>query len=142
MYGLFWYSCYTAGVVLHLNCHHLTDIYWIMVFTGIYFVKDFFVEKCSDYHWYKYNYWGCHGRDRMVVWIYNYLCNHCQSLLTLCVQILIQQYVIKFVSDLRQVSVFLRVLRFPPPIKRYNWNIVESGVKHHNPNPTIIKEIP
>ena len=33
------------------------------------------------------------------------------------------------------------VLRFPPPIKltwppRYNWNIVESGVKHHNHNPS------
>jgi hypothetical protein len=31
-------------------------------------------------------------------------------------------------------SVFLQVLRFPP---QYNWNIVESGVKHHNPNPNI-----
>jgi hypothetical protein len=31
----------------------------------------------------------------------------------------IQHYVIKFVSDLRQVSGgFLRVLRFPPPIKQ------------------------
>ena len=29
----------------------------------------------------------------------------------------IQHYVIKFVSHLRQVSGFLRVLRFPPPIK-------------------------
>ena len=29
----------------------------------------------------------------------------------------IQHYVIKFVSDLRQVGAFLRVLRFPPPIK-------------------------
>ena len=29
----------------------------------------------------------------------------------------IQQYVIKFVSDLRQVGSFLRVLWFPPPIK-------------------------
>jgi hypothetical protein len=51
----------------------------------------------------------------------------------------IQHYVIRFVSDLRQVGGFLRVLRFPPPIKltavRYNWNIVESGVKHYNPNP-------
>jgi len=28
-----------------------------------------------------------------------------------------QLYVIKFVSDLRQVGGFLRVLRFPPPIK-------------------------
>jgi len=31
---------------------------------------------------------------------------------------LIQHYVIKFVSDLRQVCGFLRVLLFPPPIKR------------------------
>ena len=29
----------------------------------------------------------------------------------------IQHYMIKFVSDLRQVGGFLRVLRFPPPIK-------------------------
>jgi hypothetical protein len=29
----------------------------------------------------------------------------------------IQHYVITFVSDLMQVSGFLRVLRFPPPIK-------------------------
>ena len=29
----------------------------------------------------------------------------------------IQHYVIKFVIDLRQVVGFLRVLRFPPPIK-------------------------
>jgi len=28
----------------------------------------------------------------------------------------IQHYVIKFVSDLRQVGGFLRVLQFPPPI--------------------------
>jgi hypothetical protein len=46
---------------------------------------------------------------------------------------------LKFVSDLPQVGGFLRVIRFPPPIKLtasihfvYNWNIVESGVKHHN----------
>ena len=47
----------------------------------------------------------------------------------------IQHYVIKFVSDLRQVAGFLPVLRFPPPIKltaQYHWNIVESGVKHNN----------
>ena len=30
----------------------------------------------------------------------------------------VQHYVIKFVSDLRQVGDFLRVLRFPPPIKQ------------------------
>ena len=44
----------------------------------------------------------------------------------------VQKYVIKFVSDLRQVGGFLRIIRFPPPINltpRYNWNIVESGLK-------------
>ena len=40
----------------------------------------------------------------------------------------IQHYVIKFVRDLRQVCGFLRVPQ------RYNWNIVESGVKHHKSN--------
>ena len=39
---------------------------------------------------------------------------------------------IKYVSDLWQVGCFLRVLQFPS--LWYNWNIVESGVKHHNPN--------
>ena len=46
----------------------------------------------------------------------------------------VQHYVIKFVGDLWQVGGLLRVLRFPPPIKltaTINWNIVESGVKHH-----------
>jgi hypothetical protein len=43
-----------------------------------------------------------------------------------------QHYVAKFVSDLRQVGGFLRVLQFPPPIKLVAWNIVESGIKYHN----------
>ena len=48
---------------------------------------------------------------------------------------LIQLYVIKFAKGLRQVGHFLWVLWFSPSIKlpRYNWNIVESGVKHHKP---------
>jgi hypothetical protein len=36
-----------------------------------------------------------------------------------------------------QVSDSPRVFRFPPLIKltpQYKWNIVESGIKHHNPN--------
>ena len=49
--------------------------------------------------------------------IYNYLCNQCLSPLTLWVWILLIPYLIKFVSDLQQVSGFLRVLQFPPPIK-------------------------
>jgi DNA-directed RNA polymerase subunit RPC12/RpoP len=50
-----------------------------------------------------------------------YLCNRCLSPLMLWVRILlkrgVQHYVIKFVSDLRQVGGFLGSLRFPPPIK-------------------------
>jgi hypothetical protein len=49
----------------------------------------------------------------------------------------VQHYVMKFVRDLRQVCGFLRVLQFPPSIKwrpQYSWNIVESGVKHHQTN--------
>ena len=69
-------------------------------------------------------------------WIYNYLCNKCIITNVYGQVYSIQHYVIKFVSDLRQVGGFLRVLRFPP-IKLtpwYSWTIVESGVKHHNPN--------
>ena len=48
----------------------------------------------------------------------------------------IQHYVMKFVSDLRQVGGFLRIFRFPPPIKltaTILLNLFESGVQHHNP---------
>ena len=49
----------------------------------------------------------------------------------------IQYYVIKSVSDLRQVGGFLRVLRFPPPIKLTNPDIVKLALTykiklHHN----------
>ena len=50
----------------------------------------------------------------------------------------VQHYMIKFVSDLRWFS---PVTRFPPPIKRriqHNWNIVESGVKHHKTKNNIM----
>ena len=77
-------------------------------------------------------------------WMYNYLCNQCISPLKLWVPIPFMarctRYKIMFVCDLRQVSDILQVLRFPPPIKltaRNNRNIVESGVKHHNHNPSI-----
>ena len=58
------------------------------------------------------------------------------SLNPVCGEIyLIQHYVIKFVSDLRQVSGFLRVLRFPPQKwpQRCNWNIFKRGVKQNKP---------
>jgi hypothetical protein len=52
----------------------------------------------------------------------------------------VQHYVIKLVSDLRQVCGFIRVLRFPPPIKPttmiFNWNIVGSDVNTFKPAKT------
>ena len=55
----------------------------------------------------------------------------------------VQHYVIKFVSDLQQVDGFLRVLRFPPPVKTGRYDItkillVESAVKHHNHHEYIL----
>jgi hypothetical protein len=44
----------------------------------------------------------------------------------------IQLYVIKFVSDLWQVGGFLHYQKWSP---RYNWNSVETGVKHHTSPP-------
>jgi len=41
----------------------------------------------------------------------------------------IQHYVIKFVSDLRQVGGFLHVLRLPPPIKTDRQDITEILLK-------------
>ena len=65
---------------------------------------------------------GRRGRDRMVVGaITTYAVNayhhfHCEFETCSDEVFLIQHYVIKFVSDMRQVGGFLRVLQFPPPI--------------------------
>jgi hypothetical protein len=74
-------------------------------------------KDCEDYH--LLDFWSS------MFSIYNYLCNQCISPLKLRVRIplssgevySIQRYVIKFVSELRQVGGFLWVLRFHPPIK-------------------------
>ena len=81
-------------------------------------MKDYTKLSCYWNHsgpswWWSYN-----------SWIYNYICNQCLSSLTLWVGISLRRgvldttvYVIKFVSDLRHVDDFLRVLWFPPLIK-------------------------
>jgi hypothetical protein len=51
------------------------------------------------------------------IWIYNYICNQCISESRPGEVYSIQHHVIKFVSDLRQVGVFFRALRFPQQIK-------------------------
>ena len=54
-----------------------------------------------------------HGRDRIVVvFTTNVMCsNHTHG--DMCSI----HYLLKFVSDLRQVGSFLQILRFPPPMK-------------------------
>ena len=69
-------------------------------------------------------YKGCRGRDCIVVG-FAITCVQSMPITTKIVSLnpahgevySIQHYVIKFVSDLRQVDGFLRVLRFPPTIK-------------------------
>ena len=63
---------------------------------------------------------GCRGRDRMVV---GFIITYAISAYHHWCEFEsrsgggVQHYEIKFVSDLRHVSGFLRVLRFPPPIE-------------------------
>ena len=82
-----------------------------------------YIQDTMDISWsssYEGPSWSCsHGSL-----IYNYLCNQCVSPLNLWVRIPLMarftrynHYVIKFVSNLRQVGGFFLVLRFPPPIK-------------------------
>ena len=67
---------------------------------------------------------GRRGRDRMVVGLTTIYVQSVPITTTVVSSnpvnsevYLIQHYVIKFVSDLRQVGCFLRVLRFSPPMK-------------------------
>ena len=69
------------------------------------------------------------------------MCNQCQSPLKLWVRIPLMMksirynIMIKLVSDFRQVSGFLGYSGF---LHQYNWDIAQSGVKHHNPNSLAI----
>ena len=73
----------------------------------------FLVSLCRVYsHSVTLKTWGCHGRDCNLVVGFTTTYPISASRLGRSVQ----HYVIKFVSDLRQVVGFLRVLRFPPPI--------------------------
>jgi hypothetical protein len=67
---------------------------------------------------------GCRGLDRMVVgFTTTYAISACYTTKVVIFYPVhgelypIQHYVIKFVSDLRQVGGFLMVFLFPPPIK-------------------------
>ena len=87
---------------------------------------------------------GHRGSDRMVVGFtatyaisaYHYSCCEFESRSWRGVQ----HYVMKFVSDLRQVSGFLRVLRFPPPIKLTSvLKMTVLSIYPEHGNPEVIK---
>jgi hypothetical protein len=89
----------------------------ILFFNQLHTCTMVHVQLHLDLQYYR----GCHGSDRMVVGfttIYAISAYH-----NWCCEFKsrsgrgVQQYVIKFVSDLRQVGGFLRVLPFPPLIK-------------------------
>ena len=63
-------------------------------------------------------------------WIYYYMCNQCLSSLTLWVRIPIMARCIAIKLSVTCDRWFSPGTPVWPP--RYNWNIVESGVKHHN----------
>ena len=71
-------------------------------------------------------------------WIYNYLCNQYLSQLKLCVRVLLMAWNTRYSKMWWNLAVtydrysgFLHQLKWPP---RYNWNIVENDLRHHNPN--------
>ena len=75
-------------------------------------------------------------------WIYNYLCNQWLSPLTLWVRIPLGQSVLDttLCDKVCQWLAIGRCFSLGTPVSStnktepwYNWNIVESGIKHHNP---------
>ena len=92
-------------------------------------------------------YHGRCGRDRR---IYNYLCNQCLSQLNVwvwiklmmrCTWYNIMWWSLSVTCDRSVVfCVYSGFIHQYNWLLQYNWNIVESGVKHHSPNhnPSIV----
>ena len=81
------------------------------------------VRQRKNNHRSNYRWRGRHGRDRMVVGFTTTVrlvpitTKVVSSNPVHCEVYLIQHYVIKLVSNLRQASGFLWLLQFPPPVK-------------------------
>jgi hypothetical protein len=79
-------------------------------------------------------------------WIYNNLCNHCLPSVTLWVRISIRARCTTLCDKVCQWRATGRWFSAGPPVSstrktwppRYNWNIAESGVKHHQTNKQTI----
>jgi hypothetical protein len=78
-------------------------------------------------------------------WTYNYLCNKCLLLLMLWVRISIRARCTALCDKVCQRLATCQWFSTGSPVSstnkidlpRYNWNIVESGVKHHATDPPI-----
>ena len=90
-------------------------------------------------------FWGLSWSWSYGSWNYNYLYNQCLSPLALWFRITLRRDVLDVTLCDKSLSVtcnrsvvfsgysgFLPQLNWPPG---YNWNIVESGIKHHIPTP-------
>ena len=140
--------CYFRTNVKLMNCKlHLGNNVWyyvlypMMVNIEQIFIINYCNVRFTFVHITAAYLKGRRGRDRMVVGFtttyaisaYHYWCCEFEARSGRGVQ----HYVIKFVSDLRQVGGFLQSSGFlhqwnwPP---RCIWNIVESGVKHNQTN--------
>ena len=110
-----WNSIFSNIIKCYFNIACIVLIWFVVVCKFVSFrIKDellllnhfAYKEKCTEYTG------GCRGRDRMVVgftsWVFEFRSWR---------GVLDTHYVIKFVSDFRQVGDFLQVLWFPPPIK-------------------------
>ena len=127
-------TCFSFYFIIsktHNDVHKLSLVCFILGERVLFSLKDQIVPRTMYMH-FQYIYWEKMIKDspRKYIlpwsydsWINNYMCNQWLSQLKLWVRTPFmarctwQQYVIKFVSDLRRVGGFPRVLRFPPAIK-------------------------
>jgi len=101
---------HVALLFLSLCCGFCFGLYSDHTIYGLFVISNILWHHTTYFLGETLYYGGC---------IYNYLFNQCRSPLMFESRSGrgVQNYVIKFVSDLRQIGGFLRVLRFPPPIK-------------------------
>ena len=130
MFRQWWLQFMALSTTLMLDILIVPTV-WDTIY-GSFYDFDIWFSNCSDivfgFHFIPFSFnknskyfRGRHDRDRMVVGIkttyaisaYHHLCCEFESRSKRGVQ----HYVIKFVSDLRQVGDFLRAFQFSPPMK-------------------------
>jgi hypothetical protein len=142
--GFWWGSCYSIFSFICMFCWSLFVLlyffFWPLCCLFFFDIRILIAPLVSSNSSYtlksKYEYWTRYIDWLLfnIKWTYLSYINEQQNTmnLKLCIH----------VNDFPQVGGFLRVFQFPPPIKknwppRYNWNIVESGIKHHSPTSRI-----